>query len=104
MQPDYYFKVLNKIGSDSIDHIGNEIQIEKAIALNGLRTVSVKQNQTDEGQTSRFGEMWSEYEKTQYAKADEKIRRHPYPDDYYKCVDWFGVGYLLSDFSDRRKK
>ncbi len=68
---DYYFKVLNKIDQFN-DHIGNEIQIEKAIALNGLRTVLLKQNQTDEGQTSRFAEMWSEYEKTQYAKAEKK--------------------------------
>ncbi len=100
---DYYFKVLNKIDQFN-DHIGNEIQIEKAIALNGLRTVLLKQNQTDEGQTSRFAEMWSEYEKTQYAKADKK--------------KWNGIRILMIamgmmvglvlviyyDFRDRKKK
>ena len=67
----YYFKVLNKIDYFN-NHIDNEIQSEKAIALNGLRAVLLKQDQSNEGRVSRFAEMWSDYQKEQYAKAEKK--------------------------------
>ncbi len=67
----HYFKVLNKIDQFN-NHIDNEIQSEKTIALNGLRAVLLKQDQTDESQVSRFAEMWSDYQKEQYAKAEKK--------------------------------
>ncbi len=68
---DYYFKVLNKIDQFN-NHNNNEIQKEKAIALNGLRTVLWKHEPGDESQTDQFAEMWLEYEKEQYTKAEKK--------------------------------
>lgn len=68
---DYYFKVLNKIDQFN-NHNNNEIQKEKAIALNGLRTVLWKQDPGDESQMDQFAEMWLEYEKEQYTKAEKK--------------------------------
>ena len=72
--------------------------------MNGLRTVLWKQDPADESQTNQFAEMWLEYEKEQYTKAEKKKQ------DGVRIL-LFTIGILFGlvvisyyDFRDHKKK